>query len=273
MPNILSIILGIVFFPITLLGSWIVVNPQEEKIVLFWGKLNKVLKNEGLYFFILWGRNVITISTKKRAMELHKTTVADKNGNPIIIAAVCTYQVKDTVKAALNIENYESYIKTLAMAVLKQVASKYPYESPDSHCLKTEASVISTEMVDVLQKKMETAGISVISFELSDLSYAPEIAQSMLIRQQAQALVDARKIVVEGAVEIVNDALQRLDEKSVKIPDSVKPKIVGNLLAIICAESRVQPTYSIQQEGENSDFLMKKMLLTLEEINRKTKSL
>jgi len=270
MSNILSLILGIVFFPITLFGSWIVVNPQEEKIILFWGKLKKVLRNQGLYFSIVWGREIITISTKRCAMELHKTTVADKNGNPINIAAICTYQVKDTIKAALNIEDYESYIRTQAIAVLKQVASKYPYESQDNHCLKGETVIISKEMVNILQQKVEMAGINVISFELSDLSYAPEIAQAMLIRQQAQALVDARKIVVEGAVEIVNDALRQLDERSVKISDSVKSKIVGNLLAIICAESRVQPTYSIQ-ESENSDYLMKRMLFILDEINRNTK--
>jgi regulator of protease activity HflC (stomatin/prohibitin superfamily) len=269
MQYLLSLILGLVFFPITLLGSWIVVHPQEEKIVLFWGRVVKVLRAQGLYFYWLWGRSVITISTKKQAIELHKTTVADRNGNPINIAAICTYQVADSAKAALRVENHDAYLRTQAIAVLKQIASKYPYESPDGRCLKAEAAIIGQEMVGVLQQKAEAAGIEVIAFELSDLSYAPEIAQAMLVRQQAQALVDARKIVVDGAVGIVHDAINRLDESGIRISDTAKTRIIGNLLAIICADSRVQPTYSIQ-DSERSDEIMKRLLLVLEQIKKNT---
>jgi regulator of protease activity HflC (stomatin/prohibitin superfamily) len=271
MQYLMSFILAIVFLPITVLGSWLVVHPREEKIILFWGKQRALLKEQGLYFYMLWGRSVITISTKKQAIELHKTTVADKNGNPINIAAICTYQVKDSIKSAFNVENYDAYLRTQAIAVLKQISSKYPYESPDGHCLKSEAAIIGQEMVDVLQEKVESAGISVIAFELSDLSYAPEIAQAMLVRQQAQALVGARKIVVEGAVGIVHDAIQMLDESGIKVPENTKTRLIANLLVIICADSKVQPTYSIQESDED-DMLMKRVLLSLEEIKKNTKT-
>ena len=270
MQYLISWTLGIIFLPITILGSWVVVQPQEEKIILFWGKVRAILRTQGLHFYLLWGRSVLTISTKKQAIELHKTTVADKNGNPINIAAVCTYQVRDTLKAALSVENYDLYLRTQAMAVLKQVASKYPYESPDGHCLKAEAAAIGKEMVDVLQQKVDSAGINVVSFELSDLSYAPEIAQAMLVRQQAQALVDARKIVVEGAVGIVHDAILHLDQSGIRISDATKAKIVGNLLAIICADSRVQPTYSIQEaaSSEEQELILRRLLVALEHLKK-----
>jgi len=266
----LSLALGVMFFPITVLASWVVVGPQEVKIILFWGKLKRIISQPGMSMINVWGRRVISVTTKRQAIELHKTTVADLNGNPIIIAGVCTYQVTDAVKAALNVENYQDYIKTQAMAVLKQVASKHPYESPDGHCLKSEANIVGQEMVGALQSKVESAGVEVISFELSDLSYSPEIAQSMLVRQQAQALIGARKIVVEGAVEIANDAMKHLLERGFQISNDQQAQIVGNLLAIICGEAKVQPTYAIQDSGTDNE-LLKRIHTSLVEIQANTK--
>jgi regulator of protease activity HflC (stomatin/prohibitin superfamily) len=272
MEQLLSIILGIMFFPLTLLGSWVVVAPQEVKLILFWGTLDRVVTQPGLSFVNLWGRRVISISTKRQAIELHKTTVADANGNPIIIAAICTYEVVDAVKAALSVEDYQSYIRTQSIAVLKQVASKHPYESPDGHCLKSEAQIVGQEMVSALQTKVDSAGVRIIAFELSDLSYAPEIAQAMLVRQQAQALIGARRIVVEGAVEIANDAMQHLTQRGFKISDNHQAKIVGNLLAIICGEAKVQPTYAIQDyESADDVALLKSIHDELIEIKANTK--
>lgn len=272
MEHLLSLALGFMFFPLTVLGSWVVVAPQEVKLILFWGTLNRVLTQPGLSFINLWGRRVITISTKRQAIELHKTTVADLNGNPIIIAAICTYEVTDAVKAALSVEDYQVYIRSQAIAVLKQVASKHPYESPDGHCLKAEAQLVGEEMVAALQTKVDSAGVRIIAFELSDLSYAPEIAQSMLVRQQAQALIGARRIVVEGAVEIANDAMQQLTQRGFRISEEHQAKIVGNLLAIICGEAKVQPTYSIQDhDGSDNAAVLKLIHDELTVINSNTK--
>jgi len=115
----------------------------------------------------------------------------------------------------------------------------------------------------VLQEKVEIAGVRVISFELSDLSYAPEIAQSMLVRQQAQALISARQIVVEGAVGIVHDAMNLLTQKGVTLDAADRARITGNLLAIICGEAKVQPTFSIQDSSGNT-ALLERMTALLE---------
>jgi regulator of protease activity HflC (stomatin/prohibitin superfamily) len=268
--QLLSLALGFTFFPITVLASWVIVGPQEAKVVLFWGKLTRILTTPGLTLINVWGRRVISVSTKRQAIELHKTTVADANGNPIIIAGICTYQVIDAMKAALSVENYQEYIRTQAGAVLKQIASKHPYESPDGHCLKSEANIVGQEMVAAMQTKVESAGVQIISFELSDLSYSPEIAQAMLVRQQAQALIGARKIVVEGAVEIANDAMKQLRERGFHLSEDHQAKIVGNLLAIICGEAKVQPTYAIQDGGSDAE-LLKRIHAALVDIQANTK--
>lgn len=272
MESLLSLILGILFLPITLLASWVVVHPQEEAVVLIWGRFNRLIKTPGLYWINVFGRNAIKVTTKRQVLELPRTTVADGNGNPIVIAGVVTYQYVDSIKVALEIEDAHEFVKIQAMAVLKQVASKYPYESRDGHSLKAEAQVIGQEMVRTLQAKVDAAGVAIAAYELSDLSYAPEIAQSMLIRQQATALVDARKIIVEGAVEIVREAVELLAARGLEFSPAEKSRTVSNLLTVICGEARVQPTYSIQSHAgaEADPELDRKMLDLLEKIGKNT---
>jgi len=253
MPLVLTTILSIVFFPITLLGSWIVVSPQEEVVLLRWGRFSRLMREPGLSWVTLWGRRAIPISTKQQAIEVHRTVVADGNGNPILAAAVVTFRFVDTRRAALDVEDAPAFVRTQAMAVLKQVASRYPYESAThATSLKSETAVIAGEMREILQSKVQVAGAEVVSFELSDLSYAPEIARAMLVRQQAQALVDARKVIVEGAVEIVDHAIALLREKGHRMQPTEQERLVSNLLLVICGESHVQPTVSVQG-GDHRD--------------------
>jgi regulator of protease activity HflC (stomatin/prohibitin superfamily) len=268
--NLLSLCLGILFFPITLLFSWVIVHPQEEKVVLIWGKLHKLFPNPGLHWVNIWGRQVLPVSTKRQTLDLARTVVADGNGNPIMIAAVVTYQYVDSIKVALEVEDAHDFVKTQAMAVLKQIASKYPYESPQGHSLKAEAQAIGAEMVAALQVKIDPAGTKVEAFELSDLSYAPEIAQAMLVRQQAQALVDARKIVVQGATEIVNDAIEQLSERGLDLPASDRARLVSNLLTVICGDANVQPTFPIHSSSEIDNGQFEKILQLLEDIRKNT---
>lgn len=255
---------------ITVLGSWLIIHPQEEKVILYWGQYHELLKTPGLYFRNIWGRKVHTVDTKRQTLELPRTTVADGNGNPIVVAAVLTYHYVDSKRVALEISDAHDFVKTQAMAVLKQVASKYPYESEDGHNLKAEAQAIGQEMVRLLQSKVDAAGTTVLSFELSDLSYAPEIAQSMLVRQQAQALVGARKIVVEGAVEIVYEAIVQLGHKGLELPPDERSRLVSNLLTVICGESKVQPTYPIHSAQSAAPASDPKMLSMLEHIVKNT---
>lgn len=255
---------------ITALASFVIVHPQEEKVIIYWGKFSELLIEPGLYFRLIWGRQLHTVTIKRQTLELPRTTVADGNGNPIVIAAVVTYRYVNSKKVTLDIEDAHGFVKTQAMAVLKQVASKYPYESPDGHSLKAEAQAIGAEMVALLQSKVDAAGTEVLAFELSDLSYAPEIAQSMLVRQQAQALVDARKIVVEGAVEIVYEAINQLDAKGLGLAESERSRLVSNLLTVICGEAKVQPTYPIHSGQDAQPHHDDKMYALLEQISRNT---
>lgn len=271
MPFFLTLILSIVFFPVTLLASWVVVHPQEEKIILFWGHLSRIVKRPGLSFIPIWGRKIIRVSVKQQTIDVPKTVVADGNGNPIVIAGVCTYTVTDSKEAALAVEDYVGFVKTQAMAVLKQVASNYPYESESGHSLKAEAEEVGKEMVELLQKKVRVAGVEVQSYELADLAYAPEIAQAMLVRQQAQALVDARKIV-EGAVEIVDDAVGRLGERGYTLGEQAQSELVRSLLVVICGDSKVQPTYPVHSShSEGSDEQGEAKLQLLGEISKHTR--
>lgn len=270
---ILGLILGVGGFIglITLLTSWVIVHPQEEKVVLYWGKFAELLTEPGLYFRSIWGRGVTSVTTKQQTLELARTTVADGNGNPIVVAAVLTYRYTDSKKVALDVQDAHEFVKTQAMAVLKQVASKYPYESTTGHCLKAEAQAIGLEMVGMLQTKANVAGTTIIAFELSDLSYAPEIAQSMLVRQQAQALVDARKVVVEGAVEIVYEAIQHLHAKGLTLGEDERSRLVSNLLTVICGEAKVQPTYPIHSATPQAPAMDPKIMAVLEQIAHNTK--
>ena len=267
MEIVLTTILSILFFPVTLLVSWLVVSPQQEVVLLRWGKFSKLVRDPGLSWVNVWGRKAIRISTKQQAIEVHRTVVADGTGNPIVVAAVVTFRFVDSKRAALDVEDAPGFVRTQAMAVLKQVASRYPYESATHEVsLKSETAGIAKEMREILQSKVVAAGAEIASFELSDLSYAPEIARSMLVRQQAQALVDARKVIVDGAVQIVHHAIELLGENGHKLQPSEEARLVSNLLVVICGESHVQPTVSMQsgdQRDAGGDDKMRSLLETI----------
>ena len=249
MFNPLTLLISLLLFPLTVLGSWRIVGPKTVIVLVYWGKIVGRLETQGIHFVLPWGLNAVTISTQVRGVEIHKTTVADRNGNPVVIAGVCSYEVTDPDKAAFAVANFTHYLEIQAVAALKQVASSYPYESPDGHSLRGETSKVSGEMVAQLQQRVSAAGIRVIAFDISDLAYAPEIAQAMLVRQQAEALVGARKVIVHGAVEIVHDAITELDKKGLGIPDAERSKLVGNLLTVICGDAKVQPTFAINNDS------------------------
>lgn len=266
--NLLSTVLGIIFFPITLLGSWVVVHPQEEVVVLFWGKLRRVIREPGVYWVNVFGRKVHRVTRRQQTHELQKGVVADGNGNPIIVSGIVTYTFVDSIKVALEVEDAQEFVWSQAQAVLKQVCSRYPYESEEGHSLKSEAAEVGRELQEALQHKVSAAGTKVHAFELSDLTYAPEIAQSMLIRQQAKALVDARKIIVEGAVEIVREAVSRLEEAGHSLKKDAREKLVANLLTVICAESKVQPTMPVGSSDGREELtpVLEKMVAKIEKL-------
>jgi len=253
---IFSFVLNLILLPLFLLPLWasfFTVQPKEEVLILFWGKLNTVKRKPGIYWYSFIGRSMIKVSTRTQTIDIKKTTVVDLNGNPIIVSGIVTFQIIDTIKAAFDVQNVNDYLNKQALAVLKKVCSRYPYESKDGHSLQRESDNVSKEMIAILQRKANICGAKIMSFDLTDLQYAPEIAQGMLVRQQAQALLDARKVVVDGAVNIVTGAIAGLASNGVKLNDRDHARLVSNLLAVLCSESRVAPMFSISENSNESN--------------------
>jgi len=218
------------------------VDAKTEAAVLHMGQLTEMQKKPGLHWAWPCGREIRTVSTKQCTMELPTSKIADAVGNPVMVSAILNYRVVDAKKALLHVENREKYINTNAQAVLKQTVSQYSYDN-----LKADHDEVNERMRCTLQPMMVLAGVDIVSMQLNDLSYAPEVAAAMLKRQQAMALVDARTLIVEGAVRIAQDAVSKLEmEGTVQLNDDQKVKIVTNLLTVTCADTDATPTVSLQ---------------------------
>jgi len=239
----LSCFLGTLCFPIALFSCF-TVNPREEVVVLDYGKYNGTVRDEGCHWICCTGRTLKTVSTKVKSTQIAETKTIDKNGNPLIINGILSYQIRSAKKAVLDVENADHFVITQGLAAMKQIVSRYPYEEGDDHtgpCLKKSSDVIAQEVVNILQERVLVAGVKILTFTFNEISYAPEIAAGMLKRQQAQAMLQARKVIVAGAVEIAHSTVSELEAKGIPMDDKSKVKIVGNLLTVICADSSVSP--------------------------------
>ncbi len=249
--ELMIVVLVTVLFPPILLFGFFVINPRQEIVVLRFGKFVAVLKTQGIRWIHPVGRALHRISTRDTTLDIQRETVVELNGNPIEISAVVIYRVEDTYKAALQVENYRQFLDDQAGAVIKRVASRFPYESADParHCLKKENDEVTQQFITELQEVVNPAGIRVLGVRLNDLTYAPEIAQAMLMRQQALALIDARKTIVEGAVEIVRDAVERLAAAGLEVKEVDRDALVSNLLVVLCSGEKAQPVLQVQAGG------------------------
>lgn len=214
------------------------VQPNEEMIILNWGEYLTKVTVPNWYCINPSGTELRRISVKRQTIELEYTKVADGNGNPLLVSGVVTYKVEDSAKALLNVEDVYSFVRNQALAVLKRVAAQYPYESYDNSqpSLKSEADHISAHMVEMLQSRIDASGVRVLNYELTDLSYAPEIAQAMLARQQAEALISARKVIVDGAVAITQGAVNQMTMRGIEMTNHEKAVLATNLLTVICGD-------------------------------------
>merc|ERR1711970_777175 len=221
--------------------GWYTVDAKTEAAVLHMGQLTEMQKKPGLYWGYPCGREIRYISTKQRTMELPTSKIADAVGNPVMVSAILNYRVVDAKRALLHVENQQQYVNTNAQAVLKQIVSTYSYDQ-----LKSDHEDVNQRMLMPLQPLMVLAGIEVTSMCLNDLSYAPEVAAAMLKRQQAKALVDARTLIVEGAVRIAQDAVTHLEsDGTVTLNDDQRVKIVTNLLTVTCSDTDATPTVGL----------------------------
>jgi len=220
-----------------------VVNPNESQVVQLFGNYTGTLKKPGF-----WWVNPFTtrrkISVRVRNFESAKLKVNDHDGNPIEIASVVVWRVVDTAEAVFEVDNYENFVKVQTEAALRNLASGHPYDAHNEGQMSLRANI--TEVADQLkhevQERLTKAGVEVIEARISHLAYAPEIASALLQRQQASAIVAARFKIVEGAVGMVEMALDALSKRElVQLDNERKAAMVSNLLVVLCSDRHAQP--------------------------------
>jgi len=188
------------------------------------------------------GRN--KISLRARTMNGDRLKVNDKRGNPIEIAAVVVWRVQDTAQAVFDVDNYEDYVPTQSESALRHLASRYSYDDgePNEITLRSNVEEVSQALRAELEERLSKAGVAVDEARLTHLAYSPEIAQAMLRRQQAEAVIAAREKIVHGAVSMVHMALKELSERDVvHLDDERRAAMVSNLMVVLCGESEVHP--------------------------------
>jgi regulator of protease activity HflC (stomatin/prohibitin superfamily) len=220
--------------------STFIVNPREAHVLVYWGRVKRTVTAPGFNFAFPIGLSRRVVSTRDVAISTAVSTVVEAHGNPIQVSAVVVYRIIDAAKALIDVQGYQAFVATQASTVLKMVCSRFPYESqqPDAPSLKKESPEIIKALADQLQGQVVNGGVQILLVRLNDLTYAPEIAQSMLLRQQAQAMVDARRTLVEGAVATVKDGLDRLDAAGVRLSAPARAKLAYNLTLLLCAGER-----------------------------------
>jgi regulator of protease activity HflC (stomatin/prohibitin superfamily) len=238
------IVLGIVFAIVagSVLRGLVIVAPGRAHVIQLFGNYKGTIRQPGMQFVNPFAVR-IQVSTRIRNLETAQTKVNDADGNPIEIAAVVVWQVKDTAQATYSVDDYAKFVAIQAETAVRHIASSYPYDSrgTDAMSLRENAEEITGKLTDELNQRVLAAGVEVIETRLTRLSYAAEIAQAMLRQQQASAVVGARSKIVEGAVGMVKMALERLDEEDVvELDEERKAAMVSNLLVVLCSEQATQ---------------------------------
>jgi len=240
-----STLWGILCFPFTILGSCFTVTEREEVITLHYGKYTGLIKDPGCHWVNCCGRELIRVSKAKISIDLPNIKVVDKNGNPLIVSGIVVYHFVNIKKSNIDFKSPDTFVRNQSQCTLKRIASRYPYDveskSQDGLCLSRDADEITLIAKEILQKQVSVAGIVIDSIQFNQISYAPEIAQGMLKKQQAMAMISARRTLVSGAVRIAYDAVEKLEENGIKMNPKDKTKLVSNLLTVTVAEEQVHP--------------------------------
>lgn len=240
-----AVVANIAFSVLVLLlwAGFFIVQPNTGVVLQFFGKYVGTSREEGLR----WANPFFTkkpVSLRVRNFESGKLKVNDIEGSPIEIASVVVWQVHDTAEAVFKVDDYESFVHVQSEAALRQMATSYPYDLHEHHeiSLRSHSKEINQHLREEVQERLAQAGVTVIEARISHLAYAPEIAQAMLQRQQASAIIAARTRIVEGAVGMVHMALEQLDAKgAIRLDDERRAAMVSNLLVVLCGDRGTQP--------------------------------
>jgi regulator of protease activity HflC (stomatin/prohibitin superfamily) len=241
--QILWVFIPMIFVIILLSSGFAVVQPNDSRVLILFGKYTGTIRDSGF-----WWVNPFTVrkkvSLRIRNFNSQKIKVNDLHGNPIEIGAVVVWKVFDSAKAVFDVENYEQFVDIQSETAIRQLASEYPYDvtEDDKPSLRGTPHEIAESLKNTLQTRLEVAGVTILESRISHLAYAQEIAQAMLRRQQAQAIIAARQKIVEGAVGMVDMALNMLSEqKIVTLDEDKKATMVNNLMVALVSESEAQP--------------------------------
>ena len=236
--SVLAMLVMLVF-----LSSLTVVSPGDTKVTQFFGRYLGTIRKQGLLLTVPLTTKK-KVSVKVRNFETNELKVNDADGNPINIAAIVVWQVADTAKSVFAVEAYEDFVTVQSESALRHVATTHPYDfaEPGEESLRGSTDLVSRELAEEVAARIAIAGIEVVETRISSLAYAPEIAGAMLQRQQASAVLAARSKIVDGAVGMVEQALERLEENAVvELDDERKAAMVSNLLVVLCSDSRSTP--------------------------------
>jgi regulator of protease activity HflC (stomatin/prohibitin superfamily) len=276
-PNILLSVFSVVMLPVLvfLMTGSFTLQPNQARVLVLFGKYRGTVRDSGFH----WGNPFYSngpggrpvgrlaeaiskleaaksgtqhkrslarnkISLRARTINGEKLKVNDKRGNPIEIAAVLVWRVEDTAQAMFDVDDYELYVETQSESALRHLASQYSYDHGEENeiTLRSNSDEVSAALKTQLEERLSRAGVAIEEARLTHLAYAPEIAQAMLRRQQAEAVIAARQKIVQGAVSMVDMALKDLAEKRVvQLDDERKASMVSNLMVVLCGESEVHP--------------------------------
>ncbi|HRC12821.1 MAG: SPFH domain-containing protein [Candidatus Phosphoribacter baldrii] len=239
----ITIIVVLTLLAALVFSAVVVIQPGQTKVVQFFGRYVGTARRTGLSM-------LMPLTTKRKVsvrvnnFETNVLKVNDAEGNPVEIAAIIVWQVADTAKASFAVEAYKDFVKVQSEAALRHVATSHPYDDPDGHgeSLRGSTDVVSGELATEVAERVRVAGVEVLEVRISHLAYSPEIAQAMLQRQQASAIIAARSKIVDGAVGMVEMALQRLESQDIVVlDDERKAAMVSNLLVVLCSEAKASP--------------------------------
>ncbi|HEY8511329.1 MAG TPA: SPFH domain-containing protein [Cyclobacteriaceae bacterium] len=235
---------GILSLSLIILPGFFFVNPNSSRVLVLFGEYKGTVKKNG-FFWVNPFFSKRAISLRARNFDSEKIKVNDKVGNPIQIGVILVWQVEDTFKAAFEVDNYENFVRIQSDAAVRRLAGMYPYDNFDDDTevtLRSGHEEVNSALEQNLKNRLDIAGIRVVEARIGYLAYAPEIAGAMLRRQQATAVVAARYKIVEGAVSMVQMALDHLSrEKIVDLDEERKAAMVSNLMVVLCGDKDATP--------------------------------
>ncbi|MGB3144619.1 MAG: SPFH domain-containing protein [Maribacter sp.] len=237
----------IIFLAIIMLAGFVLVNPNSSRVLLLFGKYVGTIKENGLFWVNpLYSKR--RISLRASNFDSERLKVNDKLGNPIMISTILVWRVTNTYKAAFDVDDYQNFVRVQTDAAVRKLASMYPYDNfadeglDEDITLRSSVNEVSEALEREVQERLAMAGIEVLEARIGYLAYAQEIANAMLKRQQATAIVAARHKIVEGAVSMVEMALEELSRKNlVDLDDERKSAMVSNLMVVLCSDKDVAP--------------------------------